>query len=448
MNETLSKKRKMSEISYNNVNWRQLFLKYDEDQSGEIDTKEFTFLVKDLLALRDSNEHVSLEEAISTAKSIAEHSSFTQQGLELEAISLSALQHVAENGAFDGEHFMPEDFMILSGDMDTDAIPLMRRESSETLMQEQKLRPIVRLALQHCKLKTQEKLLQDKSAQLSAMTASSPHEEQECAICYDRFAVGEMYGGSKIPKTCACDIFLCLSCLTASSRSQILEKQRPTCPHMMSSLPPRRCQVPIDQSLIAQLFKNVCPLCDTASSSVVPLLSVGCAHDIYHSFCAKCLFDNVHAKLSTRDVVQCPRNAECRGELDESAIRNILSHVPIPATLAVDIPVQNLDTDNAANPFCPNGHKTESVPQHEHAQKCQDRSIDPVSIRCNLCDKRDLGSYDYAYYSCETCNHDICHECVPMAVIMKETPEDKYDADLVIEKWYTQRMSRLVSSYR
>lgn len=351
--EGSTNKRKLPEISFENVNWRQLFLKYDEDKNGEIDAKEFTFFVKDLMALRDNNDHVPLEDAVAASKAILRHSSFdtSESQSSTSKISSITLQQAANDGAFEDEQLLPEYFMLLSGDDDA-VPPLLQRVSSDSVRNEQSLRPKVQEAVRLGKLKSQENKANANGKQVMS---SIEHElfgnTKACAICYDQFEIKIMYGGGFIPKTCACNILLCLTCLASSARTQMVENRRPTCPHMISTTPPRRCTVPIDQSLIAQLFKNICPLCEAAPAENNPLLPVGCLHDVYHTFCSKCLFDRIHTHLKEGKTLQCPRYSECHGELEEAAIRNIFSNItppptPTKGTSLFTPPVDKYDVDD------------------------------------------------------------------------------------------------------
>ena len=382
-----SKKRKIPDVSFDNVNWRQLFLKYDEDKNGSINIKEFTFFVRDLLSLRDNNDHVSLEDALVVSKTILNHPFFEGDGQVHEImISLDKLKESAKEGAFDKEQMLPEYFMVLSGD-DSDVPPLMVRVSSNSVKHEQRLRNIVQSALRGGKLKSLENVNTP-----SMGNGGDSADNHQCAVCFECFDKSIMYGGCNIPKVCSCDILLCLPCLTASARSQIVEGRRPTCPHMLSSNPPRRCTVPIDQFLLAQLFKNMCPLCETTSSDSNPLLSVGCLQDVYHSFCSKCLFDNIQSCLKKNVALQCPRYAECRGVLEESTLRAICAAKDRVDKLKV--------TPSSSN---------EKLPHFKSAVAANGKSFE---LKKHI-SSRNNGS----------------------------------DVETIIEEWYNQRLNRLRQSY-
>jgi hypothetical protein len=417
-------KRKQPDVSYDNVNWRQLFLKYDEDMSGALDTNEFTFFIKDLMALRDNNDHVQLEDVVAVAKEILKHPSFSAEvessangsgNLALGAkISAKVLQEAANEGAFESEQLSPEYFMLLSGDDDA-VPPLLQRVSSDAVRNEQNLRPKVQEAIRRGKLKTQENKIIN-----PLLTPGNPKGDQKkCVICYEDFDTNVMYGGGAIPKICACDVLLCLPCLAASARAQIVEGRRPTCPHMISTSPPRRCTVPIDQSLIAQLFKNVCPLCETSPSDNNPLLSVGCLHDVYHSFCCDCLFDNIHSNLKKGNSLHCPRFAECRGELEESTIRKIFDKHYNPV-------VEKLPSVN--------------VPS---ISTCSEGIITRKRNRMLKCKLNSTTGDNGSSGSDSGIGVDVLNSG------MTTTPQaDYHDVEVFIENWYQQRLRRLQLGYR
>jgi hypothetical protein len=61
------------------IDWKTIFDKYDNDRNGHIDSTEFTFLVKDLLFVRD-NKVFTFEDSVSVARRIAQHSAWTTNG--------------------------------------------------------------------------------------------------------------------------------------------------------------------------------------------------------------------------------------------------------------------------------------------------------------------------------------------------------------------------------
>ena len=63
----------MSSSNEEEIDWKTIFDKYDNDGNGYIDSTEFTFLVKDLLFVRD-NKVFSFEDSVSIARRIAQHS--------------------------------------------------------------------------------------------------------------------------------------------------------------------------------------------------------------------------------------------------------------------------------------------------------------------------------------------------------------------------------------
>jgi len=58
------------------IDWKIIFDKYDNDGNGHIDSMEFTFLVKDLLFVRD-NKVFTFEDSVTVARRIAQHSAWT-----------------------------------------------------------------------------------------------------------------------------------------------------------------------------------------------------------------------------------------------------------------------------------------------------------------------------------------------------------------------------------
>jgi len=99
------------------IDWKAIFDKYDHDGNGHIDSTEFTFLVKDLLYVRD-RQVFSFEDSISVAKKIAQHSAWaTNDGISA-LITLDKFILGCTNGFLQAEYqITPEHFQALMGDM-------------------------------------------------------------------------------------------------------------------------------------------------------------------------------------------------------------------------------------------------------------------------------------------------------------------------------------------
>ena len=310
-------KRKRS--AFQDVNWGLLFSKYDEDSSGYIDPKEFTFLIRDLISARDLSREVSVEETLAVSKRVAAKFSGS-----LTSITQRQLSEAAINGSFEEERFDPSLFQLLSGEGADHQNQSGRGSTDGGALEVQKLRQIVKVAMKRCKDRSSQKP-QSSNSSIGSEIESSDYGR--CSICFESIPIPEMWGGrnATFVKNCACDITVCLSCLRAYARSQIVNKEKLTCPSMLSAN--RRCQMPIDQLLIAQLFKNICPLCENEETSDNPFTTTGCIQDIYHTFCVSCLRKSASEAETQSNPPRCPRYAECRHELEEAVMRKVFQGV-------------------------------------------------------------------------------------------------------------------------
>jgi hypothetical protein len=305
--------------AFDDVNWKKIIAVYDEDSNGLMDTSEFMFMVKDLMSLRDNSSNISLEDAVTTAREIA--SLFDFFG-DFSGVDSKQLSKAANEGAFEAEQFTPAMFMSLCGDYNEDEdmppAPTLKATASssyDSTREEQHIRPIVAQALKNSLQRAQ--VRQDRAS------LEKPHSASSCEICFDDVPVNELWGGPSFKKDCGCNIHVCLSCLRDSARSQMLQGQRLTCPNMLSMNPPRRCTVALNEAFVALLFKSACPLC---LNSTGPLVSCGCVLDLYHTFCVPCLKKHVSDSLASPACLpRCPRYAECRYDMEEPALRRVLT---------------------------------------------------------------------------------------------------------------------------
>lgn len=301
------------------VDWKRVLSTYDDDSNGLMDSSEFVFLVKDLMALRDNSASIALEDAATTARRIASMHDFFVDGRDIGAEQLSK---AASKGAFDSEQFLPSMFFTLYDDQIVDEeipIPLLKATASssyDSTKEEQQTRPIVAQALKNSLQRSQVR-------QENPQRIEKVHSDSSCHICFDGFPLTELWGGPIFKKDCGCNIHICLSCLRNSARTQMLQGQRLTCPNMLSINPPRRCTVALNDAFVALLFKASCPLC---LNSTAPLVSCGCLLDLFHTFCVPCLKAHISASLaSSACLPRCPRYAECRYDMEEGAIRRVMA---------------------------------------------------------------------------------------------------------------------------
>ena len=334
------------DATFNDVDWKHLFSKYDVDNNGLIDMAEFTFLIKDAMSLRDNNT-VSLEDATATTRVML--SSMPNQFID--GMTVKELQQCVESGLFDASQLDVSLLITLCHGIsheDRSSMPLPLHKCTSSSAEELSTRPLVSSALKKSSF----------GAQYSTKTQPAHSEEaqldnihEKCIICFDMFPRTKLWGTGVFYKRCQCDIIVCLSCLRDSAIAQIADAQRPTCPHMLSVHPPMRCTVPLDPSLVAQLLKGKCSLCVISSQGSSELhrcgdpdttgpesgeggetrrlVSSSCSLDAYHKFCVPCLSHYICKALTncgTRGCLpKCPRSAECRSDLTEGAVRRVLS---------------------------------------------------------------------------------------------------------------------------
>jgi len=105
-------------MSSSTVNWKAIFDQYDHDGNGQIDLMEFTFLVKDLLIVRD-NRAISFEDSISVARKIAQHSAWSMmdESITTHLITLDRFIAGCTDGFLQTEYQITIDhFQALMGD--------------------------------------------------------------------------------------------------------------------------------------------------------------------------------------------------------------------------------------------------------------------------------------------------------------------------------------------
>lgn len=287
-----------------------LFERYDTDNNHILDLKEFTFLIKDLIYLRDNNS--TIDEALIISKKILQNMKLNNNSI----ISIEEFINAMNNNLFNNEGFINSYFDILASNNDNNSVLL-----------EQKNRNLLSLSVTN-------KIHSNNNIE---------EELKECEICYTSFPLSQLWGdlNNSLHKSCKCQILICVSCLCTSAKSQIKQQLIPTCPNMITlnngSL--RRCESILDSSLISSMFKEICPLCDnknivmnidddiTSIYNNNKIININCNYDIYHIFCIECLQNYALTALNQSNYVpKCPRYAECKSELCEKDIRNIFEN--------------------------------------------------------------------------------------------------------------------------
>ena len=381
----------------NSVNWEICFDKFissshrnnDDFNKSVFPVDQFTFLVKDLLCMRD-NTDISLEEAIRIAKLalVRPHWNSGSDGGSTSTRTMNVGEVIAaiQAGLFEEDNIDASCFMDMSVPMlvftdsfeddhaeeegEEELLPppptLQRVSSAAAVGQQQQWRASVgiatasqqeREALKHARSASSERqdcrppplapsLISTNSSQSNSARTPSTDSSMTlavCNICFDEVPAQDVWGGRggvlTLPKSCDCDTQVCLPCLAMSARADIQNGAKPTCPHMTSFSPPRRCTSTIDPSLLGQLLKNQCSFCDVvvpdSSSSTEQqqqqpqLMNVGCALDTFHKFCAGCLRRHVvEALTQSRTLPRCLRSPSSSP-----------THFPAPAPATVTSPV-------------------------------------------------------------------------------------------------------------
>jgi len=353
---------KPSSMALTEVDWGTLFCLYDTSRNGNMSATEFTFLVKDLMHLRDDSIS-SIEDAIALAKQIAADPAW---GGRTKLITADKLENVAKLGVFNRYGFTAKYFKILCRMEGVEPSPM--KKSQKPILDEQSSRSVVQAAMNRVSATALSRQTssnsrepeyegynpdsplfvglgsggsmsftpEDSLLELSSSSNSNPNINMNrkvdtsvpvsvpvsasavCGLCFEDFPVPELWGGGVMLKKCACDVHVCVDCLRNHASVQIRDRQRPCCVQ-----PSRQCGVPLDQSLVGQLYENRCPLCDIEGSPDAPLMDVGCALDSFHTFCRACLRARVTLALRQQTLPCCPRSAECKFDLDEDALRKI-----------------------------------------------------------------------------------------------------------------------------
>ena len=236
-------------------------------------------------------------------------------------------------------------------DLDESPPPLLSRASSQSVKEEQSRRSLALSAATSSLEKSSQRARttssesDDKSAipeltrppsqKRPPLPTSAIHSsrnsaslvEDVCTICFDSLPSAELWGGGELQKSCRCDIKVCLGCLSSSAKSDIARGVKPVCPFMVSSN--QRCKVPLDPTLLGQMLRNQCATCPDLGDVAMDkknLLSVGCALEAFHKFCATCLRNDVIESICKRRMLpKCLRYAECKYDYDEDSLREVLT---------------------------------------------------------------------------------------------------------------------------
>jgi hypothetical protein len=319
-----------------NFDLRKLFTKYNLARSGGINFYEFTFLVRDLMFLRNDVEP-SLDEAHDCSKRIA--SELYPEGAVI--VKFEDFVKISGCKSFQDEKFTSvlEDLIALVDstdqnrdangapvdDVDTSPPKLARCTSAEITRNQLEVRELTCLAVRNDRERVAAQIDRESSNEFLIEPVESIGDSStpmaSCSLCFEQLPKVELWGGGSLRKDCPCDIYVCLSCLGSSAHYQIKDGQQATCPHMVSYNPPRRCTVPIDRTLLSIMFRDKCCLCNATTE----LFSVPCCLEIYHIFCAACLYDHLEkCVLDYKRLPACPRAAECRFELGVESVGEII----------------------------------------------------------------------------------------------------------------------------
>jgi hypothetical protein len=270
--------------------WNILFSRYDTDGNGRMDAVEFSFLLKDLMNIRDNVDNHSFEDASALAQMFR-----TQLGLE-ESFSLSVLSDLIKSGAFLTAGVDITMFHILA---ETGSTQMMRTSSNDSAIEVLNIETVLR--------RTVSASLNREPSDDQVSASSDP--ANFCRVCQVDFPPIELYGvGLPCQKKCLCDVKMCLRCLRTWVRLEIRKGARPTCPG--STTANKRCGESLDTTLVALLFRNECPLCEKKVKSTnagISVTLVPCAFG--HSFCQPCLETRAMALLTNKAMLPCcPRS--------------------------------------------------------------------------------------------------------------------------------------------
>jgi hypothetical protein len=438
------------------INWAVLFDRFllpaeksESESEGEsylqsrLPLDQFTFLVKDLLSIRNQSE-VSLEEAVRCAKEVLARPHWSCGVDKALTLTVGAVVDAIKAGVFEEDginasYFVDMTIPVLEfndsfEDNDEEQFdcmpppPLLQRNSSAQVLEEQQWRTTVGIASNSIQEKEIRKLVcsitqesQDDrppllgqrgggSRENSVATAVSEPPHGVCSVCFDEVPTAEMWGSGCMPKQCDCSLMVCLACLTMSSRADIQNGIKPICPQMLSLSPPRRCAVPLDPSLLAQLLKDQCPLCDVTvhatslpvpcgevqDDEMTPLMDVGCALETFHKFCTTCLRLHVTEALNqSHTMPRCLRSAECKFTLDETAIRAILLTNKTLSEQDVDdmverwqeIRLETLEGTWRGNKKCPTPDCTGFLRASLEQVRMTEREDQLLDVQCTNCHK-------------------------------------------------------------